>query len=418
MKKRILIGSLILLNINTITIDDLHFYRAQPFFGEPRLEKAWLGSLDFTVGAGSTNHARNEQGKKTELLNIYGPHNMHLLGSGVPKNSNDQTSIILTNLARLPASNCFGQLLYSGHFKITEATASYIQNFTRGFFAGIFLPIISMEITDVCYTDLSSCSDSCPNRETPQWQAFLNSFQTILQAYNLYAGPVKKHGLGDTILYGGWSTNYQDTQVIDYIDATIKLGAIIPTSPKKNENNVFEIPLGYEGHSGVILCASGSFGTYDWLTIGSALEALFFFDKQKDLHMKTDYHQNGFIKLAHGTVQEHKGPLWRLGGYTRADHLVRGLSFLIGYSYTQQNKNTLSPCDTMLFNCAVVNSDNLLKGWRMHTLHWGADYDFTKENMKYGPRVGAYYDLQVGGKRTFNTSMGGGTIGVDIAYIF
>ena len=283
MRKVILLCLMCITSFNSNAINNFQFYRAQPFFGEPRLEKAWLGSADCTISTGSAHHTPD----KISPLN--------------------------------------------GKFHITELTLSYIQNFTHGFFAGIFAPARFMH---------AASKISCQS--------------------------AKIRGIGDTTLYAGWTKNYQETQRLDYIDGTFKLGLLLPTA--KKTHNVFKIPLGYNKHTGLVFSAGGSLGAYDWITVGGQLETLLLIGDRS---------------------------LWQLGLYARADHFVRGLSFLTGYSYTQQNHR-----------------------WNMHTINLAAEYDFTKEYMKYGPRLGAFYDIPISGNNIFKTKMGGGCFGVDIAFSF
>ena len=62
--------------------DNPHFYRASHFFAEPRFEKKELTSFDGMASRGATKTARNAQGKKVDLLSIYGPENRALLKPG------------------------------------------------------------------------------------------------------------------------------------------------------------------------------------------------------------------------------------------------------------------------------------------------------------------------------------------------
>ena len=52
----------------------------------------------------------------------------------------------------------------------------------------------------------------------------------------------------------------------------------------------------------------------------------------------------------------------------------------------------------------------------MHTIHLFTEYDFTKQNNKFGPRIGFFYNVQVGGKRIFKTNIVGDSFGLDIAW--
>ena len=89
---------------------------------------------------------------------------------------------------------------------------------------------------------------------------------------------------------------------------------------------------------------------------------------------------------------------------------------MTAYSYAGEQKNHLKPCNTDLFNATIANSDPMLKGWNMHTIHLVAEYDFAKQNSKMGPRLGAFYNCQVGGTRVFKTNVAGGSFGLDIGW--
>jgi hypothetical protein len=65
---------------------------------------------------------------------------------------------------------------------------------------------------------------------------------------------------------------------------------------------------------------------------------------------------------------------------------------------------------------AIANSDSTLAGWNMHTFNFSAEYDFAREDSTVGNRIGLFYNLQVAGKRVFNTNVVGGTYGVDISW--
>lgn len=399
--------------------DDALFYRAPRFFGEPRLTRKNLTSLEFDVTSGSTRQSRNCAGEKTCLLNIYGPQNMLVLGAGVPnKNPSNPADLALINLAMIPPSDDFAQLLFKGKFHITQFDITATQNLAQGFFLAAHVPYRSLEISCTDYIDLSpqspECS-GCPDVNTPQWQTFLNLFPTILQQYNLNIGSVDKHGIGDVTVQAGWSYSYHNPQ-IDFFDVTLAAGVIIPTGLKKRENIVFDLPLGYNGFTGGSLAFDCSVGFFDWITMGGHVGGRFFNTIRKNLRLKTDINQNGFIKLAHGCVCIHHGPIFDIGVFAKADHIIRGFSFLIGYSFIHQKSYQLIPENDSIFNAAIINSDAVYQGWKMDTLHILFEYDFADEERAFGPRIGVVYNKIIGGERIFNTSLGGGYLGFDIAW--
>jgi len=405
--------------LQSSTRDNGHFYRATHFWDEPRLEKDFLSSLDITFAGGWTKKGHNGNGDTVELLNIYGLHNMHQLGLNVPgKDLTTQEDIALTLLSLVPSRDSFGKLEFSGSFETTEANFAWTQNFIRGFFFQAHLPVRQLQITNIKFVDKSPTDCKFPNKNTPQWQMFLNLFNAILKKYNVSIANIKRTGIGDTTFLLGWTRNYEETEEIDLIDVTFKTGFLAPTSRIKNEDLAFDIPLGYNGHWAIPASLDIAIGAYDWLTVGAHLSGLFFFNKTRLIRMQTSVEQNGFIKLAKGCALIDPGSLWHASGYLKADHVAQGLSLLLGYSLMHKNEDELTPVDTRSFNATAANSDEMLQGWQSHTLHFMIEYDFTKEESKVGPRVGLFFDYLVGGKRVFKTSMIGLGFGLEIMWNF
>lgn len=419
-RKKLLIALFGLFFIQTIPLtgyDNHHFYRASSFFGEPRFEKPWLGSFDVTVAGGSSCTGINNSGCKTCLLDSWGLHNMQALGAHVPgldpTNPADAAVIALGNL---PKRDCFGLLSFAGKFSIVEANCSYIQNFTHGLFGQLHIPIRTIKLATTQFRDYSPQNSREPNAHSPEWLAFLQQLDAIMSRHNLCACDYRHTGIGDMSVLAGWTKNYEETEVLDYVDFTIKTGLLLPTARAKNENNPFDIPFGYNKHLGFPLMVDCSFGVFEWLTAGAHFGTLFFLDKTKDIRMKTDCAQSGLIKLAQGCAKIAKGPLWDIGSYIKIDHARQALSFILGYTYANKTSDTLHPYDTTVFKSSIVNSDELYKGWAMHTLHILLEYDLNQEEKKVGPRIGITYNQALDGKRIFKTSLWGGSLGLDIQW--
>ena len=420
MKKPFLLLCILLLLQSCSTMramaDNAHFWRATNFFGEPRYEKAWLSSLDISVGAGSTGSSRDFDNQTADLLNLYGPHCFQKLGEGVSgKDPNNPLDLILINLALQPSRGCFGRMIYDGTFKVTEANFMFTQNFTHGFFGQIQVPVRTMELCDLCRCDISPSDLPCPNRDNIWWQAFLENFDAILRRYCVQINCFKHTNAGDAAFLLGWTTNYEETEVLDFIDITLKSGLLTPTGRERDIRNPFDIPSGYDGHYAIPLFLDTAFGLYEWLNLGFHVNALVFFKTTKTIPMKTSLAQNGFVKLARGRAEIDRGTLWNIGSYLKADHFAHGLSLLVAYSFAQQDQTKLTPCET-LFDATIVNNDETLSGFKMHVLNFILEYDFAREDSRWGPRVGFFYNLQVGGKRVFKTNMAGGLFGLDVSW--
>lgn len=405
-------------------MDNFHFYRPPFFginFGEPRLVEPLLTSLDISVGYGGTKKALGDCcNNHTGLLNFHGPFNMHLLGSNVPgKNPTSQEDIALVELARTVGRDCFfGYLEYCGKFKIIETQILFTQNFRHGLFTQIGLPIRYMALSNVCFKDLTPSTCPCPNTDTRTWQTFLELYDKILAHYDLCAGNFKKTCIGDLSWQIGWGCNYQDMRVLDYVDVDFKLGMLFPTGKKQNINQAFDIASGYNGHLGF----GGSFdiavGVYNWLTFGGYSGAIAFTDQTREVRMKTDIRQNGFIKLARGCATVDKGTIWYAGAFGKLDHIAAGFSLLAGYTFSAQQRDRLNPENTNLFDPNAANCDSTLDGWDMHTLHLAADYDCARKGHRFSPRIGIFTNITMGGEHILRTNMVGGSFGFDVSYEF
>jgi len=357
-------------------IDNPHFYRATNMFLEPRLEHNYLTTFNITLGGGKTEKGRNSNNHIVPIFNIYGNNIIPALGD-------DNAHLSL-----------------DGTFKIIEANISLAQNLSHGIFLFFYLPVRSLT--------LSNISTNIP----------FNTFSSLLAPYGINANPTTSTGCGDLSSWIGYTHNYQETETLDFIDMTFMAGFLAPTGKTRNEQSLFSLPTGYNGHWGVPLCGILSVGFYEWVTLGTYINSLFFAKRESAIRLKTDPDQTGFIKLASGDVTIYKEPLLNTGVYFKADHFGHGFSFTAAYSFALQGSDRLTPHNADMFNTSVINSDPTLKGWNMHTVNFLVEYDFTQEDAKKGNRFGLFYNLQCAGKRTFNTNIAGGMYGLDISWSF
>ena len=420
---RTIAGIALLVSSITLSYDNEHFYRATNLFFEPRFAKKSLSSFDATIGYGSADESRPKgsscECNDTCLLDRCGLHNMHEIGVGVPgKNLANPLDLLITNLALEPARDQFATFSIGGKFKITELNLSWMHNFTDHFFVHVHLPIRRLSVDTICFKDLSPTGDPTPNINSPIWQAFLTSFDAILKRYDLNKDPYKETAFGDLTAFLGWTYNFQDTQVLDFVDTTLRIGVIAPTGKTQNPDKIFALPHGHNDHIGVVFSADASFGACEWITLGAHIDATVFAKKTHCIRMKTGLQQSGLIYLAKGTARVDRGNHLVAGTYFKADHFARGLSGTIGYTFARKSSDKITPCDTKTFCPSIVNSNECLHNWKMHTLHLFFEYDFTKEDDKIGPRVGIFYNRQLAGKRVFKTNMIGGTVGVECMWEF
>ena len=378
------------------------FFRTSSFWDEPRLEKPYLGTVDTQLLGGSNHKGHNGCNKKTNLLSIYGPENIKGLSQSDPEHP--------LYLPLNPHQICFLAVA-----DVFEADINLYQNFSHGFFMHFHLPIILLQLYPSGYLENECCKHKTSKHYQPAWQKSFKPLAQFLHSFDLSLCPQRDAGLSDSTLFIGWTKSFQNTCYLDFIDFTAQTGVLLPTGKKKDIHEVFSIPYGYNGHWAIPLSGDISFGFFDWLTLGLHADNLFFFKKKECVRMKADHQTDtGFIRLAQGPAVVDQGILWRVGTYVKADHFYNGLSFLFGFSYEQQNRSHIYPCDTIKFSTPFVNDDEQLKKWDRSIFHIAAEYDFTHEESCIGPRLGFFYDRQMTGKRVFDISTLGGYVGIDV----
>lgn len=244
------------------------------------------------------------------------------------------------------------------HFKISEANLSLSQNFARGFFVQGHIPIRKLAFTN----------------------------DRLQQNHH-------HRGFGDLSVLGGWTVNYEDTQDLDYIDATLRLGGLFPTGSTRNYDYLVDVSNGYGGHYALPISLALAIGWYDWITAGTYVGVMPFFKK-------IETNQEIFNK---------PGTLWEVNAYLKADHMLLGFSFLLNYSFAHQQRGS--------FNQTITPQPGFLR-WTMHTLNFLASYDFATYQKPYLPEIGFFYNLIVGGKNIFNTDVGGLSAGINISCVY
>ena len=276
----------------------------------------------------------------------------------------------------------------------------------------MIIPFKRLQIKNVAYTDISTGPDSA----SIEWLTVKNNATSILDNYDLTASDYKKSGVGDLIFGAGWSYSKTDSDSIDFFDTTLKFCISVPTADKKDENQAFAIPLGYDGHVAFPIYFDCALGFFDWLTVGTHIDGVFFASKTKEMRLNTNPNQTGMFKLLTGEAKRSMGPQVDVSGYLKADHIVHGISLLCGYNFTYKGHDTVTPTDTVAFDSSIVNADPMLKSFYSHSILAGVEYDFADENKKFNPHVSFFYTRPVAGKRVYATNTFGGTLGLHIAW--
>jgi len=390
---------LILLFLFTSTItksfDRSFFYRASSFWDEPRFEISSLSTFNVQFSGGTTQMSKNGHRKTTSLFGIYGTE------KAVPS---------------------LGEFIFTGAFDLFEANFNVYQNIAKGFFLHFHLPIVSFELSPVgcnqfkdfcCLTIDYPCPKcSCSTITQPK----LIALNSRLKMNGISLNSVKELGVSDCTLFAGWSINYENTTHLDFIDLAVQTGVLFPTGKKLNPHFLFDIPLGYNGHWGIPWVVDFSIGAYEWFSWGIHTDGVFFFKHNECLPFSRC--STGLLRFntINGLVKS--GPVWRVGSYVKADHLIWGLSVLMAMTFEQKNRSTIVCFKEDAANFYKSNTLDQFRTWNRLMYQLVVEYDFAQEYSRLNNRIAFLYNHQITGKRVFSTNILGGYLGLDLLWHF
>lgn len=356
-----LLSALILTTVTTTSArNNPLFYRPRAFNGEPRLAPDQLTTINCYLGGGSATCSYDACGNKVPLLNLYAP---NVLADGTPFN-------------------------LSGHLGFFEAELEGFFNIYCGLFAHAYVPVSLIRL--------------CPGIPTRK-----DNNSSDLPAI-IGREPLKKVGLGDCVFGFGWTYNYVETNFLDYIDTSILIDVVTPSSKSADASKPLDFALGYNGHTGVRLSWYGSIGIYTWLTFGAYASGTFFNTKNQCITTPVGREQ-GILLHGQTTVDNKLGSLLSTQIYIKADRPIMGFSTLLGYGFDHQGASCEQACAPA--HCSAFLNKYL--GWSMHTLFWQLEYDFATEEHPCRPHVGIELDTVIGGSRITDSWMITGYVGWD-----
>ncbi|OGB96760.1 hypothetical protein A3F06_03990 [candidate division TM6 bacterium RIFCSPHIGHO2_12_FULL_36_22] len=398
------------------------YYRTPLFFGKTDPVCPWQFKIETAAFGGNSSEGFNGCGKKVPLLSIYGLENIKDLAEGAPEsilaqNSNTFLNTLYTNTT---GAN-FGKGFWSGSIENFEWDITFLQNFDKGFFLELFIPYRSIELSDVKFHDLSIESEA-GTINFSEWKTFVQSLNSNLSQYGLNIGASDTSGVGDIVLMLGWSFCFYDSCMLEKwkvnaIETTLKVGSLFSSSNTVPFGRIFSFSRGYNGHTAYPVIFNGTIYFRKWVSFGAHISGIFFGSRHKSIGMKTAAQQNGWVKLAHGRAKIDRGPIWTLGAYIQTN-IYPGFSFLFGTSYVQEEETVLTPCNTDVFKCKIINNDSRLEAWEFGMFHFQLEYDFTSTKYPKAPYIYGFASVPFHGKRVFDTSLFGGTFGINCVWKF
>lgn len=320
------------------------------------------------------------------------------------------TGDVITQLGLNTVLGTYGQFSLGTKFTSTEGSLSVSTPSFHGFTFSLCLPFASAKFSKILYTDTTPAADNGGfNLTRVAWSNFRAKFDDILAKYNISAADCKTSGVGDLQADVNYMHELNDTFTVD-----VAAGINFPTGKKRDENKVFSVPLGYDGHWGVKLSGALQADLHEYFTLGASFNTTLFGHNTKTVRIKTYKEQEGFLFLASSQVKRKKDPIVNIDvhGKMMCPEYHCALSF--GYNYTHAGKTTLSTSSTTTasFNATIANTDGRLASWYRHSIQGGVSVLLGCDTEEYQGEVGFIFSLPVAGKNIFTTNGFGGQAGV------
>jgi len=420
-----------ILTINPITlgaVDLPHFYRAPLFQGEAQRNTSdWVTHIDFRYTEGSTKQSWNTQEVKTCLFNAHCPFDLRNLAKNIE--CLDQKPLTKAYTEGPIPQLYDGKLAFDGHFSIKEYDFTLQQNILYGLYIQAYVPIRKLTIN--CIDHIQAVTTQTEHNQLVEFVQ--KELDAILAEHSIkpLKTPFCGTELSDPLISLGWHGHCKFSQgIVTALRGYLQAGVTIPTGSKKDVNQIFSIPFGYNKHWG--FNARGNIHATLWkkLAVGANAGVTVFAKQTYDQRITTSPDQNGWILLEKGRVSTDLGTMWDVTAYAKAERIIGGLSALVGYSYVQQEDTQLTLKDNCALKTAlenetiknrdeVINANRLLKQWYQHTLHAYLQYDVAVHtDSSFAPKIQVAYHYPILAKHTFNADMWSGSASLAISWDF
>lgn len=333
--------------------------------------------------------------------------------AGYPEGSPETTFLMDPSQLDNPTDNGI-----RGHFKVTgdvkipyNAGLATRFHLPYGFTLGFFCPWYSMSVENVAFHDLTqeTTEEDLRVREllTSQLSQRVAEFDPTL---NLNGW--KRSGFGDFVILCEWMGDYpQQKPILKNVNINPRLGIIVPTGKRKNENDILSIPFGFDGATGLIF---GGGINLNWLYHfkgGIDVEFINLFGSTRERRIKVDRLQTDFLLLQKAKTYIDYGFTQRFNLYLQAERWWQGLSSKITYQYWKHNEDKLFVLDNS-FSSDIASTAASLQEWTIHEFIFILDYDFQvnlSNDTLLAPQLSFFAKVPFNGKRSLLATTVGGT---------
>ncbi len=277
--------------------------------------------------------------------------------------------------------------------------------FCKGIDVALFIPAYSMKLSNIKFEDLTPRGSNLEDIEVRENLTGIlpEVIKELDPSYNINGWD--RTGLGDITIMGEWMQDYpQRKDFLKNVTLDTRLGLTLPTGLRKNEDDLFSIPFGFDGSVGLVF---GGGIQVTWLGvehgIRGGVDAQFFylFGNTRERRIKVAANQTDLLLLAKVGVHNDPGFTQRFNLYLQMYKFHQGLSGAFVYQVFKHSEDTISLSNNM-YSSAIANTAASLDEWEIHQFIFKLDYDFQgyiSDDASIKPQLTAFYKLPMSGKR-------------------
>jgi len=294
-----------------------------------------------------------------------------------------------------------GHLIFNSDFKVNYAVAfSARALFLQHFSFALYVPVYSMQLSNVHWCDLTAGKDDADVRVKECLTDHLASIVCDL-GDGLDLGGWKRSGAGDVVAMLEWLRNFpQQKPLLKNVFLNWRLGLGIPTGKRVDPDKLFALPFGNDGATSLLFGFNLELTFGEYFKCGVDVELTHIFDQIRVRRIKTAFNQPELLLLQKAEVHKDFGLSQKFNLYFDAYKLFKGLSVKVGYQYFKQGEDTLAVvCND--YSSEIANSALSLQDYTMHQIVVNGYYDFSEhmQDSNVKPYLSVYARLPFNGKR-------------------
>ena len=297
-----------------------------------------------------------------------------------------------------------------GDFDLTSAIISGRYYFDRGFSVVASLPVYSLKICDVEWTEQTKSAVAADFLVRELITDEIDKNICDLGCLNIRN--FEDTSVGDFYLGMQWMGEFpQHKNLLKNVRLNIYGGMTFPTARECDLNDALSIPFGNDGAFGVLFGGGIDLTLGCWVRTGVDAMFMNLFGSSKCRRIKTFDSQTDLFLLETAEARKEFGFTQRYNLYLELFGLG-GFSFKAAYQHFRHNDDFL----TLFSYChsdMIANTACSLREWTLHNFYFFLNFDAGEhlyEDASWKPFVSIWYKLPHSGRHSIGTQGVGGTV--------